>query len=130
MAYLILSLFLFGPVKTNIIHLRKNDVAAGYLEFSNAKVKWMLSINRLFMPDNIPSNMRTYRSIKIDGKEIEFSEGFNDLHTLSYQKILTGSGFGINDARAAIQLTTDAQDAIILPNSGEPHPNLKKVEFV
>lgn len=97
--------WLFGPVLENHLHLQTHDRAAGRLEFANATVRWFLSIH----PDTLPetakqAGQRTYRQITIDGEPIEFSEGFTDLHTKSYQAILQGQGFGINDLLPATQL--------------------------
>jgi UDP-N-acetyl-2-amino-2-deoxyglucuronate dehydrogenase len=87
--------WIFGAVKTNIVHVHTHDRAAGLLEFDRAKVRWFLSINA----DTIPAELRaqgkrTYRSMNIEGEEIEFSDGFTDLHTTSYKEILAGRGFG------------------------------------
>ena len=93
--------FLFGNLENSILHFRNEQKACGFLEYERAEVKWFLSID----PNDIPANVRqkTYRSIKIEGEEIEFSGGFTDLHTISYQKILVGDGFGLADARQSIQ---------------------------
>jgi UDP-N-acetyl-2-amino-2-deoxyglucuronate dehydrogenase len=97
--------WVFGKLKRNVVHLRGHDRAAGYLEFEKARVKWFLSIN----PDTIPREVfaqgkRTYRALEIDNKLIEFSDGFTDLHTESYKQIIDGNGFGLEDARASIEI--------------------------
>ena len=81
--------WIFGDVQENVVHLRGKDKSAGYLEFEKARVRWFLSIDESSLPKNIKEiGQRTYRSILIDNEEIEFSSGFTDLHTVSYQGIL------------------------------------------
>jgi UDP-N-acetyl-2-amino-2-deoxyglucuronate dehydrogenase len=96
--------WIFGKVKTNEVHISEIDKAAGYLEFEKARVRWFLSINADMLPDEvIQKGQRTYRSITIDGEELEFSGGFTDLHTQTYQHILSGQGYRVSDARTAIE---------------------------
>jgi UDP-N-acetyl-2-amino-2-deoxyglucuronate dehydrogenase len=98
-------LWVFGPVKKSTIELYEDDRAAGSLELNRARVKWMLSINEEHLPVDVKQKgKRTFRSLKMDGKEIEFSDGFTDLHTKSYSEILAGRGFGLKDARPSIEL--------------------------
>ncbi len=98
-------LWVFGPVKKSTVELYEDDRAAGYLELDRARVKWMLSINEEHLPVDVKQKgKRTFRSLKMDGKEIEFSDGFTDLHTKSYSEILAGRGFGLKDARPSIEL--------------------------
>jgi UDP-N-acetyl-2-amino-2-deoxyglucuronate dehydrogenase len=92
-------------VKSNVATAIYTDHAAGELEFERAKINWSLSIN----PDHLPpeaknSGKRTYRSLKIEGREIEFSDGFTGLHTRCYEQVLAGNGFGIEEARPSIEL--------------------------
>jgi UDP-N-acetyl-2-amino-2-deoxyglucuronate dehydrogenase len=97
--------FLFGNVKNNVVHLHAHDRAAGYLEFEQARVKWFLSINADTLPEHIKQKgQRTYRSMTLEGEEIEFSDGFTDLHTKSYERILQGRGFYIPEAMPSIEL--------------------------
>lgn len=97
--------WVFGEVQENIVHLLENDKASGYLEFEKARVRWFLSIDENSLPKDIQQKgQRTYRSITVEGEEIEFSKGFTDLHTVSYQEILRGNGFGINQARKSIEI--------------------------
>jgi len=97
--------WIFGDVQENIVHLRQKDKAAGYLEFKNARVRWFLSINENDLPKKIKEKgQRTYRSILIDSEEIEFSAGFTDLHTVSYQGILKGDVFGLMDAKKSVEI--------------------------
>lgn len=106
-------IWIFGNVKHQEVYLHKADKAAGYLELEKAQVNWFLSIDVKDLPPNLPPDKRTYRSIIVDGKEIEFSEGFTDLHTESYRKILEGKGFGIEDARPSIELTYQIRNSKI-----------------
>ncbi len=114
--------FLFGPVGTNIVHHRDADCAAGYLELPRARVRWFLSINRAHLPANTPAGQTTYRSITVDGNEIEFSGGFTDLHTASYQHILAGQGFGLDEVRPSIRTVEHIRNAPIERTRGDCHP--------
>ncbi|MFM8542422.1 MAG: Gfo/Idh/MocA family protein [Chakrabartia sp.] len=116
--------FLFGANTANVVHHRGADAAAGYLEFDRARVRWMLSINRNNLPPQTPSGQTTYRSITIDGEEIEFSGGFTDLHTLSYQQVLAGQGFGLAEVRPAITMVEHIRSAALQPGQGAAHPAL------
>ena len=114
--------FVFGDLAENIVHLSEPGRAAGYLEYQRARVRWFLSVNA----DDLPpapreAGQRTYRSITVDGDEIEFSGGFTDLHTRSYEEILAGRGFGLDDNRCAIATVAAIRNAV--PSSrGERHP--------
>jgi UDP-N-acetyl-2-amino-2-deoxyglucuronate dehydrogenase len=70
----------------------------------------------------VPGGRTTFRSITVDGQEIEFSEGFTDLHTRIYQQVLAGGGFGIDDARPSIELTSSIRTAALKPGSSRAHP--------
>ena len=118
--------FIFGANKTNIVHHRGADAAAGYLEFERARVRWVLSINRDHL-SHTPEGQTTHRSITVDGEEIEFSGGFTDLHTTSYQSVLNGSGYGLDIVRPSIELVSHIRTAPIEPNKGEQHPDIAKV---
>ena len=121
--------WIFGPVKNNIVHLSKTDTASGVLELENANVRWFLSVNYDDIPEEIKEkDQRTFRSITVDGEEIEFSGGFTDLHTLSYKEILKGNGFGLEEARASIEIVHDIRNASVLGLKGEYHPFCKKVK--
>lgn len=118
--------WVFGEVKTNKVHVHTHDRAAGYLEFDRARVRWFLSINADTLPDNVrEKGQTTYRSITIDNEEIEFSKGFTDLHTASYQHILDGEGFGIAEARQSIEIVHDIRTAELSPLVGDYHPMVK-----
>ena len=106
--------WIFGDAKTNIVYQSDNNTASGYLELEKAKVNWLLSIDENLLPAEVKKqNKRAYRSIKVENKEIEFTEGFEDLHTESYKEIIAGRGFGINDARNCIQIVHDIRNAKI-----------------
>ena len=116
-------IWIFGKVQENHVHLQESDKSAGYLELENARVRWFLSVDETTLPENVKaSGQRTYRSITVDGKEIEFSGGFTDLHTLSYQDILSGSGFGLKEARPSIETVYEIRGAVPDRNKGELHP--------
>lgn len=119
--------FVFGPLKTNIVHHRAADASAGYLEFERARVRWVLSINRDHLPSHTPDGQSTHRSITVSGQEIEFSGGFTDLHTASYENILAGSGFGLDVVRPSIEAVSHIRNAPIEPKRGEQHPDLAKI---
>jgi len=114
--------WLFGNVQENTVHLRDKDKSAGYLEFEKARVRWYLSIDENSLPDRISQlGQRTYRSITINGEELEFSSGFTELHTDSYLQILKGEGFGLDDAKESIKIAQKIRNNGIL-TKGEKHP--------
>ncbi len=118
--------WIFGGVKMNKVHLHTHDRAAGFLEFEKARVRWFLSINYDLLPKEIKEKGRqTFRSITVDGKEIEFSDGFFDLHTKSYEDIIEGHGFGLSDARQSINIVHDIRCAEIEPAIEDYHPMVK-----
>lgn len=99
-----LLLWLFGGASRAEVDINESDRIAGRLELDRADVSWFLSIDAKDLPDTVSKNVRTYRSITVDGEEVEFSTGFRDLHTTVYQDILDGKGFGIEEARPSIEL--------------------------
>jgi len=104
--------WIFGDLVSNEVHLHTHDRASGYLVLERARVKWFLSINEeTLKPEVRERGLRTFRSITVDDKEIEFSGGFTELHTDSYQKIIDGQGFGIEDARKAIEIAYQIRNA-------------------
>ena len=116
--------WIFGEVRTNIVHLRDKDKSAGYLEFEKARVRWFLSIDENSLPKNVrEKGQGTYRSILVDNEEIEFSVGFTDLHTDSYREILKGNGFGLNEAKPSIEIVHDVRNNEVL-KTGDKHPFL------
>jgi len=99
--------WIFGNVQESIVHMREKDKSAGYLEFEKARVRWFLSIDENTLPEEIKTKgQRTFRSITVDGKEIEFSGGFTELHTRSYEEVLKGNGFGLEDAKKSIEIAS------------------------
>ena len=118
--------WVFGGVKKNIVHIHTHDRAAGYLDLEKARVRWFLSINEDTIPEEIRAQgKRTFRSIKIEGGELEFSDGFADLHTNSYEKILSGEGFHIGETLAAIEIVHDIRHANPIGLQGDYHPLAK-----
>ena len=114
--------WLFGDVQENRVHLREKDKSAGYLEFEKARVRWFLSIDEHTLPTQIREiGQRTYRSITINGEELEFSTGFTELHTKSYFQILKGEGFGLVDAKESIKIAQKIRNNTII-TIGEKHP--------
>ncbi len=123
-----LFMWLFDGVEHSEVHLATPDRTAGYLELKNARVKWLLSIDQHDLPEAIAQKgQKTYRSITVDGEEIEFSGGFADLHTLVYREILAGRGFGLEDARPSIELVHDLRQKTPIGLTSESHPLLAKL---
>jgi UDP-N-acetyl-2-amino-2-deoxyglucuronate dehydrogenase len=119
--------WIFGDLKKNIVHLHTHDRASGFLEFERARVRWFLSINYDVLPDEIKEKgQSTFRSITIEGHELEFSGGFTELHTASYQEILNGNGFGIKETRQAIDIVHNIRHKNPVGFKGEFHPFAKK----
>lgn len=117
--------FIFGNLERNVVHFADDHKAAGYLEYEKAKVRWFLSIDANDLPASVKGKKPTYRSITVSGEEMEFSEGFTDLHTTSYQEILAGRGYGIEDARHCVKTVEDIRAAKVVPASlGEGHSAL------
>ena len=115
--------WLFGDVLESGVHLHTHDRAAGYLEFEKARVRWFLSINYDTIPDAVKATgERTFRSFTVDREEIEFSGGFTDLHTESYRDILDGNGFGLDDARKAVEMTYNIRNTPPTGPAANSHP--------
>jgi UDP-N-acetyl-2-amino-2-deoxyglucuronate dehydrogenase len=122
--------WIFGNVKENTVHISQHDKAAGYLLLDRARVRWFLSVDFNDIPSSIKSNgQRTYRSINIEGEELEFSGGFTDLHTVSYRHILAGKGYGLADARISIQTVHHIRNAKAVGLVGEYHPICSKLKL-
>ena len=122
--------WIFGDVKKNLVHISKPDKTAGYLELERARVRWFLSVDYDDLTDEIKDKgQRTFRSIAIEGEELEFSGGFTDLHTVSYQEILKGKGYGLADARSSIQTVHHIRNAEPLGLKGEYHPYCKNLKL-
>jgi len=122
--------WIFGDVKENIIHIQTHDRASGYLELERARVRWFLSINYDVLPQEVKAKgQRTYRSITIEGEELEFSGGFTDLHTRVYENILNGNGYGLEDARQAVEIVHNIRHAESKGLNGDYHP-FAKIDLV
>ena len=122
-----LLMWLFGSVNGIKVYHADNERMSGFLELERARVRWFLSVDRNDLPEQAKiNNKTTYRSITVDGKEIEFSEGFTDLHTKVYEETLAGRGFGIKEARPSVELTHKIRMAEISPLDILAHPFLKK----
>ena len=118
-------LWLFGPVEAVRVQRRERRRVAGVLELERARVRWFLSVDARDLPTPpVPGGRTTYRSITVDGSEVEFSEGFGDLHTRVYEAVLAGNGMRISDARPSIQLVYDVRKVELTPPSSESHPFL------
>jgi UDP-N-acetyl-2-amino-2-deoxyglucuronate dehydrogenase len=115
--------WIFGEVQENKVHVLEHNKAAGFLQLKKARIRWFLSIDFMDVPANIRSNgKRTYRSLKMDGEEIEFSDGFTDLHTRTYEEIIAGSGYGLEAARQSIETVYEIRNAKPLGLQGDYHP--------
>jgi len=118
--------WIFGPVQYNIVHSEQPTKAGGFLELQKARIRWFLSIDRADLP-NPPENGKpaTFRSIKMDGDEFGFSEGFTDLHTRSYEEILAGRGYGLQDAKPAVEIASTIRRSKPIGLQGDYHPMLR-----
>lgn len=115
-------IWIFGGVKNHEVHVHAHDRAAGYLELERARVKWFLSINYEVIPNHVKeTGARTYRSIMIEDEEFEFSGGFTELHTKSYESILNGDGFSISDSKNAIEIVSEIRKSPVIENSAFKH---------
>ncbi len=119
--------WIFGKVQKSHLHLKQPNKASGLLELEKANVSWFLSLDSNDLPKNaLENNLSTYRSITIDNQEIEFSGGFTDLHTLSYENILKGNGFGIEDSRQSIEIAHTIRNQTLSKDKFDLHPFVKK----
>ncbi|MCH2553190.1 MAG: Gfo/Idh/MocA family oxidoreductase [Alcanivorax sp.] len=119
--------FIFGALQENVVHHNDDTMAAGYLEYEKARVRWFLSVDYKYVPESAKAEgQRTYRSITVDGEGIEFSGGFTDLHNRSYEEILAGRGFGLEENRVAIETVSHIRNAPPIGLSGDYHPFLKR----
>jgi len=120
--------WIFGDVEENIVHVKTADTNAGYFKLKNATVRWFLSVNYDYIPEEIKEKgIRTYRSITVDSDEIEFSGGFTDLHTKSYEHILNGGGFGLDEAYGSIRTVSTIRNLPAVGLDGDYHPFCEKV---
>lgn len=114
--------WIFGPVRENTVHVGTHDRAAGFLQLEKANVRWFLSINADTLPEEVRAKGgKTYRSLQMDGREIEFSEGFTDLHTLSYAQIQEGRGFGLDAAAPSVEIVHEIRGARPIGLDGNHH---------
>lgn len=118
--------WIFGPVKESIVHLYSHDRVAGFLAFEKAHVRYFLSINADTLPTQaVAEGKRTFRSIMIDGEEFEFSQGFTELHTKSYEMVLKGEGFRISEAHNCIDIVYKIRNSRPVGLKGDYHPLAK-----
>jgi len=119
--------FVYGELQENIVHLHDLNRASGYLEYEHARVRWFLSVDVNDIPETErDKGKRTYRAIVADGESVEFSDGFTDLHTRSYEEILAGRGFGLEENRVAIETVAHIRSATPA-TGGEKHPFLQRM---
>ncbi|MDP0589327.1 MAG: Gfo/Idh/MocA family oxidoreductase [Candidatus Endonucleobacter bathymodioli] len=115
--------WIFGDVKESEVHIKKEDVNAGFMQLKHARVSWFLSVNADYIPEPVKaSGQRTYRSITVNGHDLEFSTGFTDLHTKSYKQVLQGNGFGLEEARKSIEIVSDIRNKTAVINNDNLHP--------
>lgn len=122
--------WIFGDVKQSVVHLYKEDKAAGFLDLEKARVRWFLSVDSGDLPEDVKKEKKpTFRSITVDGEQIEFSGGFTDLHTQSYQAILEGKGFGLEDSRKSIETVYTIRNATPVGLKGDYHPLCNHLKY-
>ncbi len=120
--------WIFGEVEENIVHIKTPDANSGILKLKNANVRWFLSVNYEYLPKEVrEKGQTTFRSITVEGEEIEFSGGFKDLHTRSYEEILRGNGFGLDDAVGSIDIVSQIRNIEPLGLKGDYHPFSRQV---
>lgn len=117
--------FVFGALQDSRVHLRGEAQAAGYLEYERARVRWFLSIDAQDLPPEVRGKKTTFRNIDISGEQLEFSEGFTDLHTVSYREILAGRGYGLEDARHCVETVEAIRQMGLSPLGDLAHPFLQ-----
>lgn len=120
--------WIFGEPKSNTVHASTEQYAGGFLELERARVRWFLSIDTNHLPEETKAGgARTFRSITVDNKEIEFSTGFTNLHTIAYQDILSGKGLGLSEARSSIAIAYEIRLAEAIGLKGSYHPYLGRI---
>jgi len=120
-------MWLFGTPQSSVLHLREKNKMSGFMELEKANVRWYLAIDKNDLPpEAVEAGRPTHRSITVDGEEIEFSGGFTDLHTVMYQTILDGNGFGVVDVRPSIELVSRLRNAPVVSNPDAIHPFMMK----
>lgn len=120
--------FIFGKLQKNVVHHTGEAKAAGYLEYERARVRWFLSIDADDLPAGVKGKKSTYRNIDVSGEQLEFSEGFTDLHTTSYKEILAGRGYGLEDARHCIETVNVIRTAKIVTADADAHPYARSLQ--
>lgn len=118
--------FIFGKLQSNVVHHSSETSAAGYLEYERARVRWFLSIDANDLPAEVQGKKTTFRNIDISGEQLEFSEGFTDLHTVSYREILAGRGYGLEDARHCIETVNVIRSAVPAAVGADAHPFIRQ----
>ena len=119
--------WIFGSVKENTVNVLQHDKAAGYLILEKSRIRWFLSVDYNDIPEDLKiKGKRTYRSITVDGEEVEFSDGFTDLHTITYENILKGNGFGLEDSRKSIETVYAIRNSSPVGMKGEYHQFIRK----
>ena len=119
--------FVFGKLQQNVVHYSGDSKAAGYLEYERARVRWFLSIDANDLPEGVKGRKATYRNIDISGEQLEFSEGFMDLHTVSYKEILAGRGYGLIDVRPCVETVNVIRNARVVSPGADTHPYVRKL---
>jgi UDP-N-acetyl-2-amino-2-deoxyglucuronate dehydrogenase len=120
-----LLLWLFGSCRNSELHLKQENKMAGLMELERANVKWFLSLDRKDLPAGHPVDEKpAFRSLTVDGQQVEFSTGFTDMHTEVYRDILAGGGFGTRDARPSIEMVHRIRTSEVQPHRGRCHPRL------
>ncbi|WP_396267911.1 Gfo/Idh/MocA family oxidoreductase [Ideonella sp.] len=120
--------FIFGSLQHSQVHLRNESKAAGYLEYERARVRWFLSIDAGDLPPEVQGKKTTFRSIDISGEQLEFSEGFTDLHTVSYREILQGRGYGLADARHCVETVEALRQMGLTAPGADAHPFVRAAQ--
>ncbi|MGD7033804.1 Gfo/Idh/MocA family oxidoreductase [Methylotuvimicrobium buryatense] len=121
--------WVFGDCINSTVHINQHERAAGYLEMKNARVRWFLSVNAQDLPPaQQDTRQRTYRSITVNDRAVEFSDGFTDLHTLSYQAILAGQGYGLDAARTAVEMVYRIRNEKPAGLQSDYHPFCNRIE--
>lgn len=120
--------FIFGSLQHSQVHLRNESKAAGYLEYERARVRWFLSIDARDLPSEVQGKKTTFRSIDVSGEQLEFSEGFTDLHTVSYREILQGRGYGLADARHCVETVEALRQMGLTAPGADAHPFVRAAQ--
>jgi len=119
-------LWIFGKLQSQVVHIADDQKMSGFFELEKARVRWFLSIDRDDLPQEaLKAGQTTYRSLSVNSEKFEFSDGFANLHSDVYRGVLTGQGFGIEDARPSIELAHEMRSAVPIGLKGEYHPLAK-----